>query len=57
VDLEAFRRLDDPPGGVSGAVCALWHDMRGDWERAHEAAQEDGSRDGAWVHAYLHRKE
>jgi hypothetical protein len=24
---------------------------------AHRIAQEDESRDGAWVHAYLHRKE
>ena len=36
---------------------ALWHDARGDWERAHECAQEDHGRDGSWVHAYLHRKE
>jgi hypothetical protein len=36
---------------------ALWHDARGDWERAHELAQAAVGRDGAWVHAYLHRKE
>jgi hypothetical protein len=36
---------------------ALWHDARGDWGRAHELAQEVDTRDGAWVHAYLHRKE
>jgi hypothetical protein len=42
---------------MSGALEALWHDWRGDWHRAHEAAQEDHSRDGSWAHAYLHRKE
>ncbi|MEO6244954.1 MAG: hypothetical protein ABIQ12_05930 [Opitutaceae bacterium] len=36
---------------------ALWHDARGDWEQAHKCAQDDHSRDGSWVHAYLHRKE
>jgi len=41
----------------SGALLALWWDARGDWDRAHEVAQETGGRDGAWVHAYLHRKE
>lgn len=36
---------------------ALWHDARGDWDAAHNAAQADHSREGSWVHAYLHRKE
>jgi hypothetical protein len=46
-----------PPAGLSPAVLALWHDAKGDWEAAHTAAQNDPGRDGAWVHAYLHRKE
>ena len=46
-----------PPAGLSGALRALWLDARGDWEAAHGAAQGAGGRDGAWVHAYLHRKE
>ena len=45
------------PAGMSGALRALWHDARGDWDGAHDCAQEDTSRDGSWVHAYLHRKE
>jgi hypothetical protein len=36
---------------------ALWHDARGEWDLAHAQAQADTGRDGAWVHAYLHRKE
>jgi len=36
---------------------ALWHDNHGDWEKAHQCAQADAGKDGAWVHAYLHRKE
>jgi hypothetical protein len=41
----------------SGALAALWWDARGNWNRAHEIAQDVSGRDGAWVHAYLHRKE
>lgn len=54
---DAIARETAPPAAWSGAVRALWHDARGDWERAHECAQEDHSREGSWVHAYLHRKE
>lgn len=54
---ESVKRRSEPPAGASGALAALWHDARGDWVRAHELAQEDRSREGAWVHAYLHRKE
>ena len=40
------------------ALCLrLWWDAKGDWEKAHEVAQDVSGRDGAWVHAYLHRKE
>ena len=46
-----------PPEALGEALLALWHDGRGDWDAAHGAAQEDTGRDGAWVHAYLHRKE
>jgi hypothetical protein len=40
-----------------GALLALWWDGKGDWEKAHEIAQDVAGADGAWVHAYLHRKE
>jgi hypothetical protein len=46
-----------PPPGLPAALVALWHDGRGDWRRAHEVAQDVPDPDGAWVHAYLHRKE
>ncbi|HWA09973.1 MAG TPA: hypothetical protein VG838_11030 [Opitutaceae bacterium] len=45
------------PPGLGGALQGLWHDARGDWDEAHRCAQEEKSRDGSWVHAYLHRKE
>ncbi len=54
---ESIARDAAPPANAGGALQALWHDARGDWEAAHNRAQEDHSREGSWVHAYLHRKE
>lgn len=48
---------DEPPHQVGVALAALWWDAKGDWSRAHESAQQDDGPAGAWVHAYLHRKE
>jgi hypothetical protein len=53
----SIERDAAPPAAASQAVQALWHDAKGDWEAAHGCAQDDHSRDGSWVHAYLHRKE
>jgi hypothetical protein len=50
--------LGEPtPPAVSPALVALWHDAKGDWDEAHETAQAIEDATGAWVHAYLHRKE
>jgi hypothetical protein len=50
--------LGDPrPPAVAPALVALWHDAKGDWNEAHETAQAIEDVTGAWVHAYLHRKE
>lgn len=46
-----------PPPGLSAALVALWWDARGDWTAGHDHLQNDATSDGAWVHAYLHRKE
>lgn len=43
--------------GLAPLLHALWHDARGEWEAAHEMAQSVTTSEGAWVHAYLHRKE
>lgn len=53
--VEAFESAD--AGEFEGALLALWWDAKGDWARAHEIAQDVDGADGAWVHAYLHRKE
>jgi hypothetical protein len=50
------RRLPLPEDAPT-LVRALWHDATGDWEGAHRVAQDVDTAEGAWVHAYLHRKE
>ena len=47
----------EPPARLSTPLQALWWDAKGDWNRAHDAAQAGEDADSAWVHAYLHRKE
>lgn len=56
-DFQQSLTANEPPAGLSEALTALWWDARGDWERAHSHAQDDEGANGAWVHAYLHRKE
>lgn len=48
---------EEPPESFSPLVQALWYDANGNWERAHEIAQDIEGVHGARVHAYLHRKE
>ena len=51
-----LKTLTDP-AKLSLPLQALWHDGRGNWDHAHDVCQQANSRDGDWVHAYLHRKE
>jgi hypothetical protein len=58
--IEDFKRSlgsNEPPADLTPLLAGLWWDARGDWDRAHSCAQDDEGKDGAWVHAYLHRKE
>lgn len=57
---EAFTESlkdNNPPASLSVLLKAMWFDGKGDWHLAHELAQEVATREGSWVHAYLHRKE
>jgi len=54
---KASLKQDSPPAAVSGPLAALWYAGRGDWERAHAVAQDIETKEGYWVHAYLHRQE
>ena len=59
MSIEEFRALcaDDPNPGLSAPLLALLQDSQWDWSAAHESAQREETPAGAWVHAYLHRKE
>lgn len=62
MDLHAKNFLDslsnaEPPANLRMLLHAVWHGLRGNWEEAHEIAQDDETPDGAWVHAWLHRIE
>ena len=54
---EDFRTLPAPPDHSSVALVALWQDANIGWAASHDTLQDDQTADGAWVHAYLHRKE
>jgi hypothetical protein len=60
MDREAFKaslERDTPPADLPAPLKALWHDAKGDWNAAHDLLQGHEDGPGAWVHAYLHRKE
>ena len=54
---EFKRRVSKPPPGLEPALVALWWQAKGEWERAHGLIMDEGGKDCAWVHAYLHRVE
>ncbi len=47
----------DLPKDQGPILLALWNDAKGNWNEAHNIVQEIDDPDGAWIHAYLHRKE
>ena len=60
MDIAQFRSsvaAEEPPGGLSGPLLALWYDAKGEWDHAHQILQDEPGEDGSWVHAYLHRVE
>ena len=60
MDYQDFRRslkAARAPQGMPPLLRALWHEARGDWDRAHAITAAERSAAAARVHAYLHRKE
>ena len=58
--IEEFRASmveEFPEDGMAAPLAALWWDAKGDWQRAHGAVDDLGTKEGMAVHAYLHRKE
>lgn len=60
ITIEQYLKLKDSgtvPDDIPSLLQSLLFDAAGDWDTAHGIAQKEYSDDGAWVHAYLHRKE
>ena len=60
MDIDSFKaslEQNDPPEGADRMLQAMWHEAKGDWDKAHKLAQSQDDETGAWVHAYLHRVE
>ncbi len=53
---DSISREEKPPE-VYCCLQALWWVKKNEWEKAHNLVQEVNSKDGNWVHAYLHRLE
>ncbi len=43
-----------PPAGLSAEAKSLWFTKKGDWEAAHNIAQDIHTPLGSWIHALLH---
>ena len=56
-EFRATLNEPDAPEALPELLIGLWWEAKGDWNKAHSIAQDVPGRDGAWVHAYLHRKE
>jgi hypothetical protein len=56
-DFKSSLNASSMPPGLSNSLTALWYDGKGDWNKAHDVAQEIHTAEGSWIHAYLHRKE
>ncbi|MCB1228346.1 MAG: hypothetical protein KDK99_21245 [Verrucomicrobiales bacterium] len=52
----ATSAAQDPvaPAGLSPEQQALWLAKKGEWEKAHNIAQDIPSSMGSWIHALLH---
>ena len=56
-EFKASVKKAKPPPDLSPALTALWWAAKNKWDKAHHIVMNEGGRDCAWVHAYLHRRE
>jgi hypothetical protein len=56
-EFKASLSADTPVAGIPKLVEALWYDAKGNWDKAHDIAQETNTPAYCLLHAYLHRKE
>ena len=56
-DFKTSVTNQSPSDELPKPLTALWWQKKGDWDKAHVIVQSDKTKDGAWVHALLHREE
>ena len=56
-DFMKLREEGRIPDDLPPLLEALLLDSIGDWDSAHKIAQNVFTKEGSWVHGYLHRKE
>ncbi len=58
MNLESFRAKiesgESPPEDLAPELTALWHTKAGNWEAAHDIAQDIPTAMGSWIHGLLH---
>jgi len=52
--LQSAENDTAPPAGLSPEVESLWHTKAGNWDQAHNIAQDIHTPMGSWLHALLH---
>jgi hypothetical protein len=53
--LKASAATDaQPPQGLSREAESLWFIKKGEWDDAHDIAQDIRTATGSWIHALLH---
>lgn len=60
MNLSEFKQSiknNNKPQGLNSYLNAMFEDALGNWEKAHEIAQDIPDPMGSLIHAYLHRKE
>jgi hypothetical protein len=60
MNLPEFKRSlvkAEPPAGLAPPLAALWWAGKDQWDKAHQIVMDEGNKECAWVHAYLHRVE
>ena len=55
--VEEQTGIDEPGQLESDHLRAIWYDLHGDWDTAHQIVQNMSDTHAQWIHAYLHRKE
>ena len=52
--IQQITEQSEPSSNLSPELTALWHTKAGNWETAHDIAQEIHTPMGSWIHALLH---